>query len=308
MAISENFWKNKPVIITGAHGFVGKHLTEMLLSLGALVVPLSRSAGNPIDVTDRASLTPFFEKKPGVVFHLAGESLVEKGQDAPYDTFQTNFTGTLNVLELSRLFHIPRVIIASTAHVYGEGTPPFSEDDPPRPSRPYETSKTITDLLAQSYADSFDLGVVIGRFANIYGPGDTNVTRLIPKTLRYALQHKPVPMWGGTAKREYLYIDDAVAAYLMLGAMPAVKLERNRIFNFGAGNPIDVRGIIEAIGGLIGEKITIVPADYERKNEITDQYVSWEKASRILGWQPGIDLREGLTRTIEWHKNNTIVS
>ena len=115
-------------------------------------------------------------------------------------------------------------------------------------------------------------------------------------------------MWGGTAKREYLYIDDAVAAYLMLGAMPAVKLERNRIFNFGAGNPIDARGIIEAIGGLIGEKITIVPADYERKNEITDQYVSWEKASRILGWKPGIDLREGLTRTIEWHKNNTIVS
>ena len=97
--------------------------------------------------------------------------LLRRGQDAPYDTFQTNFTGTLNVLELSRLFHIPRVIIASTAHVYGEGTPPFSEDDPPRPSRPYETSKTITDLLAQSYADSFDLGVVIGRFANIYGPG-----------------------------------------------------------------------------------------------------------------------------------------
>ncbi|MDP1721701.1 MAG: NAD(P)-dependent oxidoreductase [Candidatus Gottesmanbacteria bacterium] len=308
MAISENFWKNKSVIITGAHGFVGKHLTERLFSLGALVVPLSRSAGNPIDVTDRASLTPFFEKKPGVVFHLAGESLVEKGQDVPYDTFQTNFIGTLNVLELSRLFHIPRVIIASTAHVYGVGTPPFSEDDPPRPSRPYETSKTITDLLAQSYADSFDLGVVIGRFANIYGPGDTNVTRLIPKTLRYALQKKPVPMWGGTAKREYLYIDDAVAAYLMLGAMPAVKLERNRIFNFGAGNPIDARGIIEAIGGLIGEKITIVPADYERKNEITDQFVLWEKASRILGWKPGMDLREGLTRTIEWHKNNTIVS
>lgn len=304
MSPSANFWRNKQVIVTGSNGFVGKHLADRLIFMGADVIRVSRGSGHTLDVTDRPSLTPLFEKKPSVVFHLAGESLVENGQDHPYETFQTNFIGTLNILELSRIFHIPRIIIASTAHVYGQGTPPFSEDDPPRPSRPYETSKTMTDLLAQSYADSFHLGVVIGRFANIYGPGDTNFTRLIPKILCFALQHKPVPMWGGTAKREYLYIADAVDAYLMLGALSDSKLESNRIFNFGAGNPMDVRGIIETIGGVMGKKIDIVPANEERKNEISDQYISWEKAGRVLGWKPEVAFTEGIARTIAWYRDN----
>lgn len=308
MPLSTNFWRNKQVIVTGSNGFVGKHLADRLESFGADVVRVSRKSESNVDVTDRTSLTPFFEKQPSVVFHLAGESLVENGQDHPYETFQTNFTGTLNILELSRVFHIPRIIIASTAHVYGKGNPPFSEDDPPQPSRPYETSKTITDLLAQSYADSFNLGVVIPRFANIYGPGDTNGTRLIPKALRHALAKKPIPMWGGTAKREYLYIDDAVDAYLLLGALSDTKLERNRIFNFGTGFPISVRALVEKIGTLTGRAILIRAVSEERKSEILDQYVSWEKARRVLGWSPKVTLAEGLICTIAWYKNYAPIS
>ncbi len=301
--MQKDYWQHKRVLVTGAGGFVGVHLTHALTSFGAVVIPVIRKNGKN-DVSDREMLEPFFQKNPGVVFHLAGEAVVEKGQAAPYDTFKTNFMGTLNVLELSRVYRVSRVVIASTAHVYGEGKPPFFEDDPPRPSRPYETSKTITDLLAQSYADSFNLGVVIPRFANIYGPGDMNFTRLIPKTLRYALQKKPLPMWGGTAKREYLYIDDAVEAYLMLGAISDVKLERNRIFNFGAGMPVAVRDIIKTIGKLMGAKIEIVRIEEDREGEITDQYVSWEKASRVLGWKPRVSLDEGLRRTIAWYTTN----
>lgn len=301
--MQKEHWQNKRVLVTGAGGFVGGHLVRALILLGASVMPVIRKNGKN-DISDRGMLEPFFDKKPGVVFHLAGEALVEKGQSAPYDTFRTNFMGTLNILELSRVYQIPRIIVASTAHVYGEGQPPFHEDDPPRPSRPYETSKTATDLLAQSYADSFNLPVVIPRFANIYGPGDINFTRLIPKTLRYVLQKRPVSMWGGTAKREYLYIDDAIEAYLMLGAISDVKLERNRIFNFGSGNPIAVRDIIKTIGRIAGAEIKIVREKDVREGEITDQYVSWEKASRILGWKPQVSLDEGLRRAIAWYRDN----
>lgn len=300
--MQKEYWHNKRILVTGAGGFVGTHLVQTLHSLGVKVMPIIRKNGK-YDISDRQMLESFFEKKPDVIYHLAGESLVEKGQSAPYDTFRTNFIGTLNVLELSRIYRISRVVIASTAHVYGEGQPPFHEDDPPRPSRPYETSKTTTDLLAQSYADSFNLGVVIGRFANIYGPGDTNFTRLIPKILRFALQKKPVPIWGGEAKREYLYIDDAIEAYLMLGTISDAQLERNRIFNFGVGSPVAVRDMINTIGKLIGEKIEIVKIPKDREGEITDQYVSWEKANRMLGWKPKVFLDEGLSRAIAWYRD-----
>lgn len=301
MRSEKNFWRNRRVLVTGASGFVGGHLAKHLEASGAWVLGMSRREDG-VDIVDKNSLESFFQKKPSIVFHLAGEALVEKGQEDPYETFRTNFMGTLNILELSRVYQIPRIIVASTAHVYGEGKPPFSEDDPPRPSRPYETSKTATDLLAQSYADSFHLPVVIPRFVNIYGPGDTNFTRLIPRTLQYVLRKKSVPIWGGSAKREYLYIDDAVEAYLMLATLSDVKLERNRIFNFGAGKPVAVRDIIKTIGKLVGEEIEIVRAKEDREGEIPDQYVSRKKASRVLGWKPKITLNEGLRRTIAWHK------
>ena len=294
--------KGKTVLVTGASGFVGSHLARRLTALGATVIGVSRNHVYGIDVTDRASLAPIIQKKPSVVFHLAGEALVENGQEAPYETFRTNVLGTLNVLELSRVYHIPRIIIASTAQVYGQGKPPLGEDDPPRPSRPYETSKTATDLLAQSYADSFHLPVVIPRFVNIYGPGDTNFSRLIPKTLKYILAGNPVLIWGGKAKREYLYIDDAVEAYLLLATMQEDKLEKNRIFNFGAGNPMAVMELIRRIGTLIGTPIRIKHVKEEREGEIPQQYVSWEKAKRALGWKPRVSLEEGLTRSIRWYR------
>ena len=281
---------------------MGSHLANKLGELGANVVSINRRRDG-IDVADRDSLVPFFDNKLSVVFHLAGEAVVERGQEAPFDTFRTNVLGTLNVLELSRMHAIPKIIIASTAQVYGEGKPPFREDDPPRPSRPYETSKTATDLLAQSYADSFHLGVLIPRFANIYGPGDTNFTRLIPKVFEYVLKGKPIPVWGGTARREYLYIDDAIDAYLMLGAISDEKLGRNRIFNFGSGTPIAVRDLIRAIGKIAGVEIKIIKEKDVRDGEITDQFVSWEKSKRVLGWNPRVTVNEGLERTVLWYKH-----
>lgn len=303
LCMEKNFWRNRQVLVTGAGGFVGSHLKERLDELGANTMTVIR-AQNGVDVTRREMLEPLFVKKPSLVIHLAGEAIVEKGQEHPYETFRTNVMGSLNVLELSRIHHISRIIVASTAHVYGLGQPPFTEKDPPRPSRPYETSKTAMDILAQSYADSFHLPVVIPRFVNIYGPGDVNVSRLIPKTIHYVLRGESVPLWGGMVKREYLYIDDAIDAYMLLATMPEDRLEKNRIFNFGTGGPVTVTELIRRIGKLSGQPIRIKRVNKGREGEIPEQYVSWEKARRVLGWRPRVSLDEGLGRTIAWWREH----
>lgn len=303
MLLGKNFWRGRRVLVTGGSGFVGSHLVKRLQAEGAVVTSLSRRDSG-VDVADRRALEPFFQKKPSIVFHLAGEALVERGQGDPYETFKTNFMGTLNVLELSRLTRISRIIIASTSHVYGEGRPPFTEDDPPRPSRPYETSKTTTDLLAQSYADSFHLPVVIPRFVNIYGPADTNMARLIPKTISYVLRNQAVPVWGGSARREYLYVGDAVEAYLLLAAVPGSTVEKNRIYNFGTGTLVSVTELIRTIGKLAHSSGNVKHIRKGREGEIPEQYVSWEKARRLLGWKPNVSLEEGLRRTIAWYREH----
>ncbi|MDO8269298.1 MAG: NAD-dependent epimerase/dehydratase family protein, partial [Candidatus Levybacteria bacterium] len=180
--------KGKRVLITGISGFVGSALGEKLEKMGVFVYGVSRvkRAGNIFtgDIMDFEPLNNYVKKsKIKMIVHLAGESLVESGQIAPYTTFKVNTEGTLNILEIARKNNLEKVIIASTSHVYGKNKVPYYEGYMPRPSRPYETSKACTDLVAQSYAETFNLPVLIPRFVNIYGPGDSNFTRLIPKTI-----------------------------------------------------------------------------------------------------------------------------
>jgi len=301
------YWKNKKILITGSTGFVGSALSDRLVRLGAKVFGLSRSAreANSLktDILNFSGIDNFVKKKGiDICFHLAGEALVESGQKNPYNTFRTNVNGTLNILEVARKNNIKRIIVASTSHVYGDNTAPFFESYTPKPSRPYETSKTCTDLIAQSYADTFSLPVLIPRFVNIYGPGDLNFNRLIPKTIRSVIQKTSPEMWGGGARRDYLYIDDAIDAYLKLGELPKKLMEKNRIYNFGTGEVVSVEELIKIIMKLSREKLSIKKIKIARPDEISFQYVSSSKANKILKWQPKNSLGEGLARTIGWYK------
>lgn len=305
---SENssFWKNKPVLITGINGFVGSHLAKTLKKKGAVIWGISRSVekeniirGNIIDYSTIDTIIK--EKKIAICFHLAAESLVESGQEDPYYTFKTNILGTLNILESARKNNLERIIVASSSHVYGDSPLPYKEEYPPKPSRPYETSKTSIDLIAQSYADTFNLPVLISRFSNIYGPGDMNFNRLIPKTIKSVLANDAPKMWGGRAIRDYMYIDDAVSAFLKLAKLPDASLEKNRIFNFGTGQRLSVREVIEAVIKISGKDLNIRRIDDERTFEISKQYVSSAKAKRVLGWKPEISLEKGLSKTIAWY-------
>lgn len=287
---------------------MGSRLVSFLTSQGARVVGVNTGVSKrsiACDVTNRRALETVFKKhRPQYCFHLAAIATVEAGTADPARTFEKNITGALNVLELSRKHQLARVIIASTAHVYGEGEGLFREEDPPRPTRPYETSKTCVDLIAQSYADTFHLPVLIPRFVNLYGPGDKNTERIIPKTIAAVLAGVNPTMWGGAATREYLYIDDAIRAYDLLARLSNDKVEKNRIYNFGSNDAISVRDLIARIIELTGRALSIEKVPIARPDEIINQRVSYAKAKRIVDWEPNVGIDQGLAKTIEWWRSN----
>ncbi|MFH1832995.1 MAG: NAD(P)-dependent oxidoreductase [Candidatus Levyibacteriota bacterium] len=301
--------KGKKILITGINGFVGGNLAKKLKSQGADVYGVSRSVEekNKIlkaNILDFSKINEFIRKtKIEICFHLAGEALVETGQIDPFNTFKVNIEGTLNILESARKNNIGRVIISSTSHVYGKNRVPYFEGYTPRPSRPYETSKACMDLIAQSYNGSFNLPVLIPRFVNIYGPKDLNFNRLIPKTIRAVLSDEDPTMWGGNVIRDYLFIDDAVNAYILLAGVDLEKIGENKIFNFGGGNNISVEDLIKKIISLSDKKLKIKKISEERPLEINQQYVSLNKASKILGWKNATSLDEGLKKTIDWYRS-----
>ncbi len=299
--------RDKRILITGVTGFVGSALKKQLGLLGAVVFGISRSVNNDkknlrANILDYDTVNNFIKNsRIQICFHLASESLVESGQSDPYQTFKINTEGTLNILESARNNKLEKVIIASTSHVYGKNKVPYLESYTPRPTRPYETSKACTDIIAQSYAESFDLPVLIPRFVNIYGPGDLNFQRLIPKTIKSVLGNSGPKMWGGQAVRDYLFIDDAIEAYLLLARVNINKVGTNRIFNFGSGNMISVEELIKQIIKISGKSSKIEKIENERIGEIKSQYVSWKKASSLLGWKPKISLKDGLRKTLVWY-------
>jgi CDP-glucose 4,6-dehydratase len=305
--MKKNIFKGKNILITGINGFVGSHLSHALKENGANVWGISHSLkkrniikANIIDYTVIDNIIK--KKKIDICFHLAAESLVESGQEDPYHTFKINILGTLNILESARKNNLERVIIASTAHVYGDNPLPYKEEYAPKPSRPYETSKTSIDLIAQSYADTFNLPVLIPRFSNIYGPGDLNFNRLIPKTIKSILENDNPKMWGGGAIRDYVFIEDAINGYLKLANLPISSLEKNRIFNFGTGNRMSVRQVMDAVIQASGKNAKIEKIEDSRALEIKKQYVSSAKARRILHWRPKVSMEKGLIKTIVWYE------
>ena len=184
---------------------------------------------------------------------------------------------------------------------------PFKEEFFPQPSRPYETSKACADLLAQSFADTYDLPVEIPRFVNIYGPGDLNFSRLIPKVIRIILLGRRPQVWDIGSVRDFLYIDDAINAYLTLAQKQTVNGKRLRVFNFGTGKHIKIYDLVLKIIKLSNNKLIKISTENppeNRSNEIRKQYVSIEKAKKELNWYPKISLDEGLKRTIKWYKEN----
>jgi len=319
--MTNNFWRDKKVLITGYEGFLGSHLTRTLLNYGARVwgldiityrkhTILSDKDLNKIKVikgsVEKISLVERIikENKIEFIFHLAAKALVGECLQDPIKAFSTNIKGTWNILEASRSNDtIKAIIIASSDKAYGiQSRLPYKETSPLAGCHPYDVSKSCADLLAYTYFHTYGLPVCITRCGNIFGPGDFNFSRIVPDTIMSAIRNKTLIIRSdGKFTRDYVYIEDIVLGYLAL-AKKVTKLKFfGEAFNFSNEKPISVLELVKTIYGLMGKKPAYKVLGVE-KYEIRHQYLTSNKAKRILNWKPRYSLKQGLKETIEWYK------
>ena len=216
--------------------------------------------------------------------------------------------GTWILLEACRRADVPAVVVASSDKAYGPSDElPYREEMPLRPASPYEASKAAADAIALSYRPAYGLPVAVTRFANIYGGGDLNFSRLIPEAIVAVLDgRRPQIRSDGSPERDFLYVDDAVAAYLAVEhAVGAGGPAAGEAFNAGGERPHSVAEVLETIGAVAGAGLE--PEYHGTGNpagEIDRQYVDSTKLRELTGWRPEVELRDGLRRTLEWYRDN----
>jgi CDP-glucose 4,6-dehydratase len=242
------------------------------------------------------------------VFHLAAQAIVGAANRSPISTFETNIRGTYMLLEACRVSPaVSRIIVASSDKAYGSNPElPYREDLPLQGVFPYDVSKSCTDLLARSYALTYDMPVVVTRSANIYGPADVNLSRIIPGTIVSVLKNEsPIIRSDGTPLREFVHVDDVVSAYLHLAE--AIEKTKGEAFNVGNNEPVQILELTNQIIRLAGRAEKLQPTIMLQKkieHEIDAQYLSAEKINDHIGWQAKIAIEDGLRQTIEWYNQN----
>ena len=317
-----SFWRDRSVFVTGGTGLLGSWLVSGLMEAGANVVCLVRDWVPQSelvrtrrieqvrtvrgDVCDLALLERALgEYEVEVVFHVAAQAIVGIANRNPISTFDTNIGGTWNVLEACRRSpKVSSIVIASSDKAYGDQEHlPYNEGMPLLGRHPYDVSKSCADMIAQTYAATYNLPVAITRCGNFYGGGDLNWNRVVPGTIRSILRgERPVIRSDGQFVRDYFYIQDGAAAYMLLAERLASNLAlRGQAFNFSNESQISVLELVNLI--LRKTKSSLQPEVLNQaSNEIRHQYLSAEHARTILNWKPQFTLDEGLDRTIAWYR------
>jgi len=321
--MQQDFWKQKNVFVTGATGLLGSWLVEELVKRQANVVTLVRDwvpASKLVQSENLAQtsvvrgdledytvlLRALNEYQIDTVFHLGAQTIVGTASRSALSTFESNVRGTWNLMEACKACSgLPaRVLIASSDKAYGPGHPlPYTEDMCLNGQSPYDVSKSCADLIALSYFYTYRLPVAVTRCGNLFGGGDLNFDRLVPGTIRSALQDEhPVIRSDGTYLRDYFYVRDAVEAYLLLAERLRDLDLIGQAFNFGNETPISVLDLAQKILQLT-QKDHLQPVILNQaKGEIPQQYLDCTKARTALGWKPGYSIEHGLQETIDWYR------
>ncbi|MGA8218239.1 MAG: NAD-dependent epimerase/dehydratase family protein [Solirubrobacterales bacterium] len=309
-------------LVTGARGFAGSWVAKALIDSGAEVTSLDRDgegasglellgiAGDVHDVSGDlrdGDLVASTLRRDSIdtVFHLAAQAIVGDANASPIPTFEANIQGTWVLLDACRVARVQAVVVASSDKAYGPHDElPYTEDSALQPIYPYDVSKAATDLIARSYWHTHGLPVAVTRLANIYGGGDRNFSRLIPESVTAVLDgRRPVIRSDGTPERDFLHVEDAASAYLAI----AETLDRGRAageaFNAGWGRPNPVREVVDLICELgPGEMEPDYRGAGNPSGEIERQYLDSTKIRTEIGWEPRVELREGIRRTLEWYE------
>ena len=316
--------KNKLFLVTGCYGFVAQHLIHNLLLNNNRVIGIynkkyqlkifnnknyinkKKLVVKKVDIRDKKALTNLFkEYKFDYCYHLAAISQVLTSNQSPEETYEINVFGTINLLESAKLYR-PKIkfIFSSSDKAYGSSKKlPYKEDFPLNGLNPYDASKACADIISRSYAKAFNLQVCVTRFVNIYGPGDVNWDRIIPGTIKSLINNKkPILRSNGRFLRDYLFIDDVVNGYIMLGKAMQNKKVKGIAINFGSGKPITVLNLVKKMLKINNNNSKFYIIKNKVKNEIKDQYSGYQLAKETIHWKPKISLEEGLVKTFSWYK------
>lgn len=320
-------WKNNPkwkvwgqkgdaktVLVTGGAGFIGSNLVnELVMQNNRVVVVDDLSSGKKeqvhpaaifyqADVRSQQLKEIMAKENPAVVYHFAAKPIVEDVYKNPAEAIDVNVMGTVNVLEACRQQkNLEAVIVVSSDKAYGKAHQlPYQETTPLKGDHPYDVSKSSADLIAQTYAVTYGLPVLITRFSNVFGPGDANMSRIIPGIIESIVENKELQIRSdGTMVREYTYVKDIVQGCIQLANH---KKDFGQAFNFGSKNVLSVLDIIKKSEEALGTKINYKILN-TAKNEIPAQYLDWSKAQQVLGWQPQVPLEHGIQETFKWFKD-----
>lgn len=316
------FWKDKKVLVTGAAGLIGSWLSKELIRQGADVTALVRDWNPETALFSKDELRNMHvvfgelenyslmerilnQYEIDTVFHLGAQTLVEIAFRSPFQTFESNIRATYNLLEACRRqgSRVQRILVASSDKAYGESEVlPYLETMPLQGRTPYDVSKSCTDLIALSYASSYELPIVIARCGNVYGGGDLHWSRIIPGTIRnILLGEPPVIRSNGKLTRDYLYVQDAVMAYMLMAMKSDQENVRGEAFNFGPEQPYSVLEIVEMLQKMMGSSLKPIILGGAAA-EIRNQALDSSKAFKVLGWNSEYSLSMGLRETIQWYE------
>jgi UDP-glucuronate 4-epimerase len=316
------------ILVTGCAGFIGWKVCEFLLDDGHTVTGIDTLDDaydarlkqwrlrqlearqnfrfHRLDVRDGKTLAQLFHSpfettrpKHEAVINLAARAGVRQSLEDPWAYYETNVTGTLNLLELCREFGVPKFVLASTSSVYGEAARPFREEvATDRPLSPYAASKKAAEALCYTYHHLCGLDVTIFRYFTVYGPAgrpDMSIFRFV----RWMVENEPLILYGdGTQERDFTYVDD-IARGTVLGLKPL----GYEIINLGSDRPVPLKTIVGLLEDLLGQPARLHPHPMHPA-DVPATWADISRARRLLGWEPRTTVEEGLHNVVKWYQEN----